>query len=440
MTFSDALLTRSDLRATFAVREKFSKGWKMTTLRTGALWLSLIALSGCGSDAQVTGPSMSNSATGLPQSFAGSGATGLVVGPQANATANGGSPVVPMSMVIPKTPPKTAAPAAAPAAPGAPAAAPGGVPGVPGAAPGVPGAAPGGVPGAAPVVPGAPGMAPGAPGMAPGAPAPGAAPGGATPPPAMAPVGGMAPIVPEVSGDCPDFRNSTITFMGLGGITVVAGAKASSPSAPFVFYWHGTGSFAGEYAGSAAAVASGLQQEGGVLVSFQSTTGGDFLSGTAIFGAGDMDLGDQLLACAVKNHNVDPKRVFATGCSAGGLFSTAQGAMRSNYMAAVAPNSGGLTIPVQFQSAWTPALMTIHGAAGVDVVGIDFSESSATADMIYKQRNAFVINCDTGGIHCGGGGLSGEIWQFFKAHPYGTVPSPWKDALPAGFSAQCKIY
>jgi poly(3-hydroxybutyrate) depolymerase len=228
--------------------------------------------------------------------------------------------------------------------------------------------------------------------------------------------------------------------MGLGGINVVAGAKGSSPTAPFVFYWHGTGSFAAEYASTAAAVSSGVSQEGGVLVSFEGSTGGDLLSGTAIFGEGDFEVGDQLLACAVKNHNVDPKRVFATGCSAGGLFSGAQGAMRSNYMAAVAPNSGGLTVPTAFQNAWTPALMTIHGSAGVDVVIIDFSQSSMTADTAYKNHGGFVINCDHGGGHCGGGGLAGDIWQFFKAHPYGTTPSPWKDALPSGFNKACKIF
>jgi poly(3-hydroxybutyrate) depolymerase len=247
-------------------------------------------------------------------------------------------------------------------------------------------------------------------------------------------------VIPAVSGDCPDFRGGTITFMGLGGINVVAGAKASSPTAPFVFYWHGTGSFAGEYASMAAAVSGGVSQEGGVLVSFNGSTGGDFLSGTSIFGKGDFDVGDQLLACAVKNHNVDPKRVFATGCSAGGLFSGAQGAMRSNYMAAVAPNSGGLTVPTAFQNAWTPALMTIHGSAGVDVVIIDFSESSMTADNAYKQHGGFVMNCDHGGGHCGGGGLAGDIWEFFKAHPYGTSPSPWKDALPSGFNKACKLF
>ena len=79
-------------------------------------------------------------------------------------------------------------------------------------------------------------------------------------------------------------------------------------------------------------------------------------------------------------------------------------AARSNYLAAAASNSGGWTVPV--------ALMTVHGAAGVDVVGVDFSQTSATADDAFKQRGAFVINCDHGGTHCGGG-LAPDIWQFF---------------------------
>jgi hypothetical protein len=248
------------------------------------------------------------------------------------------------------------------------------------------------------------------------------------------------PVIPEVTGECPEFRNGTITFGGLGGIAVVAGSKAEGPTAPMVFYWHGTGSFSGEYASMAAAVQRGVVGEGGVLISFQGTTGGDLLSGTAIFGAGDFMITDQLAACAVKNFNIDPKRIFATGCSAGGLFSGAMAAARSNYMAAAAPNSGGWTAPVKFQNDNTPALMTIHGAPGVDVVIIDFSNSSKTADDAFKARGGFVINCNHGGGHCGGGGLAPDIWEFFKAHPYGTKPSPWAGGLPSGFNSQCKIY
>ena len=116
--------------------------------------------------------------------------------------------------------------------------------------------------------------------------------------------------------------------------------------------------------------------------------------------------------------------MFATGCSAGGLFSAAMAAERSSYIAAAAPNSGGWTTPVRFENDHTPALMTIHGAPGVDVVGVDFSNTSATADMAFKARGGYVVNCNHGGSHCGGGGLAPEIWKFFKAHPFGVDPEP----------------
>ncbi len=307
-----------------------------------------------------------------------------------------------------------------------------------------PPAAPPGVPPAVPPPPGQPPAVPPPPGQPPAVPPPPGQPPAVPPPPGQPPAPTAeagVPIVPMRTATCPTFRDGTINFMGLGGITVVAGSKASSPTAPMVFYWHGTGSFAGEYAGSAAAVASGVRSEGGVLISFQNTTGGDGLSGTLIFGKGDFDLADQLFACAVENHNVDPKRVFATGCSAGGLFSGAMAALRSNYIAAAAPNSGGLTFPQAFQNkANIPALMSMHGAPGVDVVIIDFSQSSETANKAFKAAGGFVINCNHGGIHCGAGGLSGGVWDFFKAHPYGTKPSPWASGLPAGFPSACKIY
>lgn len=263
-----------------------------------------------------------------------------------------------------------------------------------------------------------------------------------TPPPTGTPtVGGADPVIPEVKGECPAFTNSTVTFMGVSGIQIVAGAKAANASAPMVFYWHGTGSSAGEFGFMASAVQQGVVSEGGVLISFQGSSkmGDSSCSGTAIFSLGDMDIADQFLACAVKNHNVDPKRVYATGCSAGGLFSTCMAAKRSAYIAAAAPNSGGMAFPIPFADMHTPALMTIHGSASMDVVGIRFADSSATADKAFKDRGGFVINCDHGGGHCGGGSLAPDIWTFFKAHPFGVTPEPWT-ALPAGFNPVCKIY
>jgi poly(3-hydroxybutyrate) depolymerase len=230
--------------------------------------------------------------------------------------------------------------------------------------------------------------------------------------------------------------------MGLGGIQVVTGTKAAAASAPMVFYWHGTGSTSREFSRLASAISDGVQAEGGILVSFQGTTGGDVLSGTSIFGRSDMLLVDQLVACAVRDYNVDPRRIFTTGCSAGGLFASALAALRSQYIAAAAPNSGGFTFPQSFQNGYTPALMTVHGAPGRDVVGVDFSRTSARADEAFKERGGFVINCNHGGGHCGGGGLAPDIWEFFQAHPYGVepAPSPWTSELPSGFSSQCAIF
>jgi predicted esterase len=250
------------------------------------------------------------------------------------------------------------------------------------------------------------------------------------------------PTIPAVAGECPAFQTGTITFMGLGGIQIVAGTKAAAATAPMVFYWHGTGSTSGEFARLATAVRSGVESEGGILVSFQGTTGGDQLSGTSVFGRGDLNLVDQLVACAVRDYNVDARRIFTTGCSAGGLFASNLAALRSDYIAAAAPNSGGFTFPQQFQGDFTPALMTVHGAPGRDVVIVDFSETSASADKAFKDRGGFVVNCNHGGGHCGGGGLAPDVWEFFEAHPYGVepAPSPWTSALPSGFNSACEIF
>jgi dienelactone hydrolase len=247
------------------------------------------------------------------------------------------------------------------------------------------------------------------------------------------------PTIPPVSGDCPDFKNSTIDFMGISGLQIVAGTKPAAPTAPMVLYWHGTVSNAGEFALMAAAVQQGVVAGGGILVSPNGTTGGDLLSGTSIFGAGDLKVMDQLVACAVKNNNIDPHKIYTMGCSAGGLMATATATERSSYIAAAAPNSGGWTVPVPFQDMHTPSLMTVHGAPGSDVVIVDFSSTSATADKAFKARGGFVIDCNTGGGHCGGAGLAGDSWKFFQAHPFGVDPEPWATMLPAGFSTQCTV-
>ena len=140
----------------------------------------------------------------------------------------------------------------------------------------------------------------------------------------------------------------------------------------------------------------------------------------------------------MRDHNVDPRRIYVTGCSAGGLFSAAMAARRSSYIAAAAANAGGWAMPVTWQNNHTPALMTVHPLGGLDQVLIDFGATSKKADDAFKGRGGFVINCVHESTHCARG-LGPSFWQFFESHPFGVAPEPWS-TVPSGFLAGCKIY
>jgi hypothetical protein len=318
------------------------------------------------------------------------------------------------------------------AAPGA-AGRPAGVAGA--AAPAPSGAAGARAPGA-PAVPGAPAI-PGAPAVMPGAPVPVPVPApGAGIPPAT----GESPVLPAIMGECPELKSGTIMAAGHGSIVLQVGE--ANKGGPLLFYWHGTGSSAaegGRFPGNAEIVAAG-----GIVAAFNgnASSGGGDCSGTGAHGRNDFKAADQIAACAVKNHGIDARRFYTTGCSAGGLQSGCMAQMRSSYVAAAAPNSGGIVSPQAWQDKHSPAIFTMHGGSS-DVVIVTFSQTSATLDMNTKNHGSFVVNCNHGGGHCAApADLQKAAWQFMKDHPWGTTPmtSPWAKGIPAGVPAYCKIF
>lgn len=253
---------------------------------------------------------------------------------------------------------------------------------------------------------------------------------------------GAMPRIPAISGTCPMFETGTATIGGLAGISLQVGPKKSG-SGSLVFYWHGTGSSASEVnTFLPRAVREEILEAGGILVSFDESTGtGGDCSGTSTFSKDDFDIADLIAACAVRDHAIDPRRIYSTGCSAGGLQAGCMGAMRSSYIAAVAPNSGGEVSrqPIE-DPTHTPAVMTMHGGSS-DVVVVAFSRTSATYDAHMKEAGSFVVNCDHGGGHCRAPSeLYSAAWEFMKAHPFGVEPSPFESGLPNSFPDYCKIY
>jgi hypothetical protein len=255
-------------------------------------------------------------------------------------------------------------------------------------------------------------------------------------------VGGLEPIIPEINGECPAIKegNSTISIMGLRA-TVIAGAKKEGTGSLLVYYY-GTGKLGG-VSSLPSAIKTDITSQGGIVFALNEAknTGGD-CSGTGTFGIDDFKVVDQFVACAVKNYGINPKRIYATGCSAGGLTAGCMGIMRSNYLAGAAPNSGGVTIGYgKLQDPQrVPNVITMNGGAADNVI-VNFGQTSEGYDNYILKYGGFAVNCIHSSGHCGApSSLYQSAWQFLKDHPYGTKPSPYAGGLPSGFHPSCKVF
>jgi predicted esterase len=252
--------------------------------------------------------------------------------------------------------------------------------------------------------------------------------------------GGSEPRIPAKPATCPEIKTGTITVNGQQ-VQLQVGAKVPGKKGPILFYWHGTGSSALEASGGLGKGNSDIIAQGGVLAAFTTTTRKGQNTGNNVWYTGDFEMADQILACAIEQRDIDPRRVYTAGCSAGGLQASAMVYSRSSYLAAAMPNSGGTTFRYALEDPkHIPTVIATHGAAGRDVVVIDFSTTTATMARDISAKGGFMVVCDHGGGHCGSpAAVKSAQWDFLMAHPFGVTPEPYADGLPAGFPSVCKI-
>lgn len=247
------------------------------------------------------------------------------------------------------------------------------------------------------------------------------------------------PVIPAVSGSCPQIVTGNITVMGQQ-VQIWAGAKSAKP-APILFYWHGTGGSSSEASAFMGAQIQEIQSEGGVVASFSTSLGTGTNTGDLVWYTDDFKMADQILACAVQQLNIDTHQIYSAGCSAGGLQTGAMAVVRSSYIAGGMPNSGGSLLSNFETPNYTPALITAHGSYSGDYVILHFSDISKNTDTAFCKRGAFAVDCDHGGGHCGApAALIAAQWQFLKDHPYGTTVDPYNGTLPSSFPSYCTRY
>jgi poly(3-hydroxybutyrate) depolymerase len=258
-------------------------------------------------------------------------------------------------------------------------------------------------------------------------------------------LGTQDPIIPPVSGTCPEFRTGTQTIMGLS-TEIVAGTPGATKG-PLLITWHGTnGSGTMALAQLPQSVQQDITSQGGLVIA--PTDNGQVREGTDVtlilgvwYDVGDLKYADLIVACAVQNHNIDPQRIYVTGCSAGGLMAGAMTLQRSKYVAAAAPNSGGTVLTTgQLQDPQrVPAVFSMNGGT-TDTVIVNFADTTHNLQNILKPSGAFLVECVHTGGHCGAPATLHEAaWTFMKAHPFATKPSPYAGGLPATFPSYCTI-
>ena len=260
--------------------------------------------------------------------------------------------------------------------------------------------------------------------------------------------GPTSTFLPPVQGTCPTIATGTQTFAG-EPVQIWAGAAPAAQPGSLVIYWYGTGGQSEDAAlFFGQAQINAVTAAGGIVAAIETSNKQGTDTGDAVWYTGDFATADQIVACALQQKWIDPRRIYTTGDSAGGLQATWMAYARSGYLAAVAPLSGGLAGADGVYAAPTkspqdptnvPSAIVTHGAAGVDVVVIDFAVASAAYEADIASKGGFSVDCNTGGGHVSGPpAICPAIWQFFQDHPFKTKDT-YPSGLPSVFPSYCQI-
>ena len=223
-------------------------------------------------------------------------------------------------------------------------------------------------------------------------------------------------------------------------ILVVPSYHDSAAQWPVVFVWHWLGGSAPEML-AASGFEARAEQDGVIVVAPESRrlplTEWEFTNANPAANP-DVIFFDDMLACLTEQYNADPDRIFSTGMSAGGLWTSYIGMFRADVHAATAPASGGLFVLWDPPATKPPAAVIWGGTADMCCT-VDFNQMAMDLIADLRSNDQFVVQCNHGMGHTWPYPETGDyVWQFFLDHPRGIAPEPYT-ALPAVFPSYCTI-
>jgi len=244
----------------------------------------------------------------------------------------------------------------------------------------------------------------------------------------------------------------TISLNGTSmGWYIWLGSKAATATGPILIYWHATGTTYSEVQTALGSGITSITDLGGIVASAVSTTSTGTNTGDGVWYTGDMNWADFIIACAIKQLNIDTSHIHAAGYSAGALQTGYMWYVRSGYLASAIVYSGGAGVGATAlqDPSNAPSLIGAHGAFGdggcasLTATNCDFLASSTTQfeSAAKSAGSPIVIDCNDNSSHVDITRLSKlapVAWQFFKDHPFkGAKPDPYASGLPSGFPSYC---
>jgi dienelactone hydrolase len=259
-------------------------------------------------------------------------------------------------------------------------------------------------------------------------------------------------FIVAASGPCPEFRDGYAMFApdGVQRRVLLYTSGKSDKHGPLVFSWHSTlpnPEDATSWIGQS--VIDEIKAQGGVVAA--PTTGNpnavrpwDNTPMGPPNTDNDQRLMDEIVACAISKLDIDIRRIYATGMSAGGLKTAQVSLRRSGYLAGVVVYSGGLTEgdmpPDQDPQNPVAAMIFYGGPTDISPVdGINYTQASNRYLETMMKRGSFAFLCNHGGGHSVPRDSQASAWRFMQDHPFGTKPSPYAMQLPSGFLRYCAL-
>ena len=253
------------------------------------------------------------------------------------------------------------------------------------------------------------------------------------------------PLEP-ISGTCPDLTGSgtsTLTSDGITRTVQIYLPATIEPDMPVLTLWHYLGGNASEMA-SIFGAQDIADSHGAVVVIPEARPDNLFEWDYWMGGGSDLVLYDDLRSCMADELDIDLTRMYASGISAGALWTTFLSLERGGTLAAVIPFSGGL-YPFGYSTPdyAFPALLMWGG--DIDTWGypgvfkVDFQDATLAYSDGLIDDGHFVVHCNHGLGHVipWEGSQVAQDWLF--PHSLG-LPSPFEGSdVAAEFASYCEV-